>query len=59
MPKSVPLRAIVVTTVEPGMPFAAAVISLQAGITRLRKKWSLPETNRTDLGDVGGGRART
>ena len=53
MPKSVPLRAITVTTVEPGMPAAAAVCSLQAGITRLRKKWSLPETNRTASRDVG------
>ncbi len=29
------------------MPAAARVASLQAGITRLRKKWSLPPTNRT------------
>ena len=46
MPKSVPLRAMVVTTVLPGIPLAAAVASLQAGITRLRKKWSLPATKR-------------
>ncbi len=46
MPKSVPLRAIAVTTVAPGIPAAAAVCSLAAGITRLRKKWSLPPMNR-------------
>ncbi len=47
MPKSVPLRAIVVTTVEPGMPSAARVASLQAGIPRLRKKCSLAPEKRT------------
>ena len=36
-----------------GCRAAASVASLQAGITRLRKKWSLPPTNRSHLGDVG------
>jgi hypothetical protein len=46
MPKSVPLRASVTTSVEPGTSRAASVASLQAGIARLRKKWSLPPTKR-------------
>ena len=46
MPKSVPLRAIAVTTVEPAIPDAAAAWSFAQGITRLRKKWSLPPMNR-------------
>ena len=46
MPKSVPLRAIVTTSVEPGTSRAASVASLPAGMPRLRKKWSLPPTNR-------------
>lgn len=46
MPKSVPLRAIVTTTEEPSMPLAAAIASLQAGMTRLRAKWSLAPTKR-------------
>lgn len=45
-PKSVPLRVSVVTTVDPGMPAAAMVCSLAAGITRFRKKWSLAPMNR-------------
>ena len=36
------------------MPRAASSASLQAGIARLRKKWSLPPTKRSDLGHVGG-----
>ena len=47
MPKSVPLRAIATTIVEPSMPRAASSASLQAGIARLRKKWSLPPMNRS------------
>ena len=47
IPKSVPLRAIVVTTEQPGMPWAAIVASLQAGIPRLRKKCSLAPEKRT------------
>ena len=45
IPKSVPLRHIAVTRVDPGMPAAASPTSFPAGITRLRKKWSLPATN--------------
>ncbi len=42
-----PLRAIAVTTVDPGSPRAASHDSLHAGMVRLRKKWSLPLTKRT------------
>ena len=55
MPKSVPLRASTVTTVDPGMPAAARVCSLAAGMTRLRKKWSLPPTNRATRATSAGG----
>ena len=47
MPKSVPLRDIATTSVEPGTSRAASVASLHAGMPRLRKKWSLPATKRT------------
>ena len=53
MPKSVPLRAIATTIVEPGTSRPASRASLQAGIARLRKKWSLPPMKRSDPGDVG------
>ena len=45
MPNSVPLRAIATTIVDPSMPRPASSASLQAGIARLRKKWSLPPMN--------------
>ena len=48
MPKSVPLRAIATTIVEPSMSRAASSASLHAGIARLRKKWSLPPMKRSD-----------
>ena len=48
MPKSVPLRDIATTMVEPSMPRAASSASLQAGMARLRKKWSLPPMKRSD-----------
>ena len=55
IPKSVPLRHIAVTTVLPGMPAAASPISFPAGITRFRKKWSLPATNlATSAMSLGG-----
>ena len=47
MPKSVPLRAIATTRSSRARRGAASRASLQAGITRLRKKWSLPLQNRT------------
>ena len=47
MPKSVPLRAIATTIVEPGTSRPASSASLQAGMARLRKKWSLPPTKRS------------
>ena len=54
MPKSVPLRAIATTIVEPSMSRAASSASLHAGIARLRKKWSLPPTKRSALAHVLG-----
>lgn len=47
MPKSVPLRLIATTSVDPGTSLAASVAILQAGMVRLRKKWSLLLMNRT------------
>ena len=47
MPKSVPLRAMATTIVEPGTSRPASSASLHAGIARLRKKWSLPPTKRS------------
>jgi hypothetical protein len=38
IPKSTPLRAIAVTTVEPSMPCAASRLALQAAIDRFKKK---------------------
>ena len=38
------------------MPAAASPISLPAGITRLRKKWSLPATNLATSATSPGGR---
>ena len=58
MPKSVPLRAIATTSVDPGTSRAASVASLQAGMPRLRKKWSLPPTNRAASATSEVGRAR-
>jgi hypothetical protein len=52
----VPLRHIAVTTVLPGMPAAASPISFPAGITKFRKKWSLPATNRATSATSSGGR---
>ena len=45
MPKSVPLRAMTVTSEESGSPSAASSMHLPIGIERFRKKWSLPFTN--------------
>ena len=67
MPKSVPLRAIATTIVEPGTSRAASSASLHAGIARLRKKWSLPPTNRSasatsddaPLATIAGARSRS
>jgi hypothetical protein len=44
MPNSVPLRAMVTTTVEPGTPAPASATSLAAAITTLRRKWSFEST---------------
>ncbi len=57
MPKSVPLRAIATTSDEPGTSRAASQASLQAGMPRLRKKWSLPPTKRAASATSDGGRA--
>ena len=45
IPNSVPLRAMVVTSVEPGTPPAGSAIALPAAIATLRKNWSLPAMN--------------
>ena len=56
MPKSVPLRAIVVTTCCRRSLRRPPSAACRPASPRLRKKWSLPPTNRTDLGDVGAAR---
>src|SRR5213593_2291278 len=45
IPKSVPLRAITVTSVECGTPAAGSASALPAAIATLRKNWSLPAMN--------------
>ena len=45
MPKSVPLRAMTVTSVEPATPPAGSTIDFPAAIARFRKNWSLPARN--------------
>ncbi len=52
MPQSVPLRAITVTTVQPGMFSAGSSIAFIAGIERFRKKWSLPSMKRSTAATV-------
>ena len=49
MPKSVPLRAMVVMTELPSMPRAASTVHLDEGIVRLRKKWSFACMNDSTL----------
>ncbi len=46
MPNSVPLRAIVVTTLEGAMPDAASTTSFAAAITTLSMKWSFESMKR-------------
>jgi hypothetical protein len=55
MPKSVPLRAITVTIVEPGMSRAASSASFAVGMPRLRKKCSFPpmKRNTAEMSDDG------
>ena len=45
MPKSVPLRAITVSTVAPSIPSAGSSMAFPAGIERFKKKWSLRSMN--------------
>ena len=52
MPQSVPLRAMMVTTVQPGMFSAGSSIAFIAGIERFRKKWSLPSMKRSTAATV-------
>ena len=52
MPKSVPLRAMAVTRVQPGISSAGSSIAFIAGIDRLRKKWSLPSMKRSTAATV-------
>ena len=42
IPKSVPFRVIATTMLLPIIFLAASRVTLQTGIERLRKKWSLP-----------------
>ena len=49
MPKSVPLRAMAVTMVEPAMPRAGSRMLLPMAIATLRKNWSLAPMNSSAL----------
>ena len=57
MPKSVPLRAIVVTIVEPAMPRPDRRAALPAAMARFRKNWSLPRDELREPRDRLGVRA--
>ena len=59
MPKSVPLRAIATTSVEPGMSRAASSASLQAGIAEVEEEVVVAADEPQRLGDVGGVGAAT
>jgi hypothetical protein len=52
MPKSVPLRAMAVTIVDPSTPWAASAMALQAAITGFRTDRALSPRNRKTSSSV-------
>src|SRR5207249_4463935 len=58
MPKSVPLRAMVATTVEPATSRHGSAEALPAAMARFRKNWSLPAMNSATRASAAAGPPR-